>query len=75
MLFLAFDTGQVWKAAFVVPSYVYQAVHWNVGQLQPRLPCLQFSPGGVQWPGTKVLMELVSPAWLLLSGPHRPDHW
>lgn len=46
MLFLAFDTGQVWKAVFVVPSYVYQVVHWNVGQLQLRLPCLQFSPGG-----------------------------
>lgn len=46
MMFLAFDTGQVWKAAFVVPSYVYQVIHWNVGQLQLRLPCPQFSPRG-----------------------------
>lgn len=45
-MFLAFDTGQVWKAAFVVPSYVYQVIHWNVGQLQLRLPCPQFSPRG-----------------------------
>lgn len=76
MLFLAFDTGQVWKAAFVVPSYVYQVVHWNVGQLQLRLPCPQFFPGGLcggQAP--KCLWKLVSPAWLLLSSPHRTDHW
>lgn len=46
MLFLAFDTGQVWKAAFVVPSYVYQVVHWNVGQLQLRLPLSSVLPLG-----------------------------
>lgn len=37
----------MWKAPHVAPiPNVYQVIHWNIGELRPRLPRPKFSHGG-----------------------------